>query len=88
MGVELVEYNKNPHTGDVLESTENHISDIVFFVCGWILAQLLYKNYIKNSKIYNNKLVYFILLILFTIFTFTEYYKEIFPYNKYNGVFL
>lgn len=84
---ELIEHTKNPHTGQKLENTKNKVSDMIMFCLGWLVVQMFYV-YIKKSKTYNNKKVYFILLSMFIAGTVLEYMREIFPNNKINGAFL
>lgn len=60
---------------------------MIMFCLGWLVVQMFYV-YIKKSKTYNNKKVYFILLSMFIAGTVLEYMREIFPNNKINGAFL
>ena len=59
---------------------------MVMFLLGWTLIQLLYER-IKDWRVYKNKIVYFVLLGIFTYFTVVGYLRELFPYNKFNGAF-
>lgn len=87
LGCELVEHLENPATGQKLESNKNKVSDMVMFLLGWTLIQLLYER-IKDWRVYKNKIVYFVLLGIFTYFTVIEYLRDLFPYNKWNGAFV
>lgn len=86
LGCELLEHRENPSTGKILETNKNKVSDMVMFLLGWTLIQLLYER-IKVWRVYNNKIVYFVLLVIFVYGTVLEYLRELFPYNKWNGAF-
>lgn len=75
--LELNENNISP-TGKVLETTENHIGDIFFFLVGWIISyKIKFQNYIPK------KILPFLWIFLI-IKTFAEFHRELFPYSKHS----
>jgi len=74
--VELIEKEKNPYTNEILESTINHITDVIFFFIGSVLAIL----YGHKLFINNQPSRYFVLILMFFCFS-QETLRELFPYN-------
>ena len=71
--IELLEHNTSP-TGRVLETTQNHIGDIVFFFLGWCMS--VYFNIKVSSHLY--PFIFIIVLVTMT----KEILREIFPYGN------
>ena len=72
--VELIEKDRIPYTNELIESNVNHITDVIFFFIGSILAvKYGHKLFIKNQR-----LRYSILVIMFLAFS-QETLRELFP---------
>ena len=65
--IELLEKNKNSN-GIIVETSINHLGDILFFLLGWIIANYYY------IKLPNN--IYYILLIVLLIICSKEILRE------------
>jgi len=81
--IELLEHNVSPD-GTILESRQNHISDIIFFLIGWYISMFL-----QLQKRIHPTFIPF-LWILFIATGFKEFYREIYPYHNsafINGAF-
>lgn len=79
--IELLENNYCPK-GKKLESNINHISDLIFYLLGWLFADYIYCK-LKINHI--NIFLYVFLLILFTYYNLKEIMREVLPYNKFFG---
>lgn len=80
--VECLEHKYNPYTNKQLETVYNNISDIFFYITGWIVADIYYDK-LKVSGIYY---IYCLTILLFTLLI--EFLREVFPDNKFlNGAF-
>ena len=72
--IEKIERNVAPN-GDILETRQNHIGDIIAFFLGWMIAY-----YFKFDRfIYPNNVSVLWIILLF--FTMNEFLREIFPYK-------
>ena len=80
--MELLEHNKDP-MGRVLESNINHLTDIIAFLIGWILAYLFkIEKYIPQT--------FYPVICIFMIYTVTlETVRELYPNNTgiFNGCY-
>ena len=72
--VELIEKDKIPSTNELIESNVNHITDVIFFFIGSVLAV----KYGHKLFINNQTLRYSVLVILFLSFL-QETLREVFP---------
>ena len=72
--IERIEKSVAPN-GCVLETYENHISDITVFFIGWMLAYYFRFDRYVTSK--NAPVLWFVLLF----FTSIEFLREIYPYE-------
>ena len=76
--IEKTERSVAPN-GRVLETTENHIGDIIAFLLGWIIGYALQMERYVTSKIAP------VLWILLLFFTALEFLREIYPYERIIG---
>jgi hypothetical protein len=77
--IEILEHNKSP-TGKILENTTNHISDILFFLIGWLLAfKFNFNKFYKNFPLYIKIILWVILILQFL----EEIMRELFPYTNF-----
>lgn len=72
--LELFENNKNNKTSEILESTSNHIGDILAFFIGSLIGYFYGCKYFSN----NNITRYILLVLSFAVFL-QEILREIFP---------
>lgn len=82
--LEILENNKKPN-GEILETTKNHIGDIIGFLLGWILAFRL-----KIDK-HTPKIIIPGLWVLLIYAIIHEFGREKFPNDKnvfFKGAFL
>ena len=73
--IELIENNKKPN-GEVLETSYNHIGDILLFLIGWLLGYLL------QIQKYTPDVIVPFLWILLVLTAFAEICREVYPNNK------
>ena len=76
--MELLENNKNNKTGEILESTSNHISDILAFFIGSLIGYFYGCKYFSNNNL-SIKITRYILLVLSFGVILQEILREIFP---------
>lgn len=65
--------------GRVLETTENHIGDIIAFLLGWIIG------YALRMERYVTRKIAPVLWIVLLFFTALEFLREIYPYQSIIG---
>ena len=70
--IELIENNKKPN-GEILETSINHIGDILLFLIGWILGYLI------QIQKYTPDVVIPFLWVLLILTAFAEICREIYP---------
>lgn len=70
--IELIENNKKPN-GEILETSINHIGDILLFLIGWILGYLI------QIQKYTHDVVVPFLWVLLILTAFAEICREIYP---------
>lgn len=76
--MELVENNKNDKTGEILESTSNHIGDILAFLIGSFLGYFYGCIYFSSNNLKIKITRYILLVLSFGVFL-QELLREIFP---------
>jgi len=77
--IEILEQNKSP-TGKILENTTNHISDILFFLIGWLLAfKFNFNKFYKNYPLYIKIILWVILILEFL----NQIIRELFPNTNF-----
>lgn len=72
--IECIEKNTTP-SGLVIESLSNHISDVIFFLMGWILSSIIDKKPSESTL----KVLWILLIYGFS----KEIIREIYPYNNF-----
>jgi hypothetical protein len=76
--IEKTERSVAPN-GRVLETTENHIGDIIAFLLGWIIG------YALRMERYVTRKIAPVLWIVLLFFTALEFLREIYPYERIIG---
>ena len=76
--MELFENNKNDKTGEILESTSNHIGDIFAFFIGSLLGYFYGCKYFSSNNL-KIMITRYILLVLSFAVILQELLREIFP---------
>ena len=71
--LELSEKNINPYNGKILETTSNHLSDIVAFFTGSLIGLFLTNYMVENSS------TRYIILTIGVIIGIQEFGRELFP---------
>jgi len=76
--MEYNENNINEINGDILQTTENHLGDIIFFFLGSLIGFFYGYRMFKN-----NYILRIIVLYLSALTLFQEVFREIYPLDWY-----
>ncbi len=75
--VEVIEHEINPNTNKIIENKINKFTDIIYYIIGWIIADIYYED-LKLHGIY-----YYFYLFIFLLGTLLIILREICPYNDF-----
>lgn len=74
--IEFIENNRDP-SGRMLESSINHLSDVVAFLVGWLISFILN---LKASGVFL-KFLWSITMMIFI----KEVFREVYPYSRFGA---
>ena len=83
--IELLEKDISPD-GEILQTFDNHLFDIIAFFLGWLLSIKL-----ELYKYITNIYFYILLIIVFVLSTLSEVLREVYPYSNnilFKGTFV